>query len=350
MWLNRPAAATRPLGSLRAVEAGGTSIDRHLADAPADLARILGVHQYNCMVPTLADGLVACQQILDRIARRRDVGVVLVTGPAGFGKTTLAVQVAVVDGRPVAWVTVDEHSATPLALLRSIAVAVHALQPLPTAVVDALLGGEQTWYTSALPSLAAALRDRDGFVLVIDDAHHLTRRDALDCLDHLIDAWPLGSLLILASRSRLRLRVGRLLLAGRAARVEADDLVLSVGEATAIGHALGLNVPPEAIERLVERTEGWAAGLRLAMSMLAHPRTGYSGAAGIDDVDLAVREYLGEEFLDRLPVDLMRFLTRTAILDTLSGPVCDAVLGVEDSAAPPGERGTARRPLHRHHG
>ena len=228
------------------MEAGGTSIDRHAADATAELARILSVYQHNCMVPTLADGLVARQQILDRIAGRRDVGVVLVTGPAGFGKTTLAVQAAVADGRPVAWVTVDEHSATPLSLLRSIAVAVHALQPLPRAVVDALLGGEQTWYTSALPSLASALRDRDGFVLVIDDAHHLTRRDALDCLDHLIDAWPLGSLLILASRSRLRLRVGRLLLAGRAARVEADDLVLSVGEATAIGHALGLDLPPEA--------------------------------------------------------------------------------------------------------
>ena len=145
-----PATTTHPLIRLGHVEAGGASIVPDAADATAELARILSVYGHSCMVPTLADGLVARQQILDRIAGRRDLAVVLVTGPAGFGKTTLAVQAAVADGRPVAWVTVDEHSATPLSLLRSIAVAVHALQPLPLAVVDVLLGGEQTWYTSAV--------------------------------------------------------------------------------------------------------------------------------------------------------------------------------------------------------
>jgi hypothetical protein len=70
-------------------------------------------------------------------------------------------------------------------------------------------------------------------------------------------ALPVGSMLVIGSRVRLRLRVGRLLLAGRAVRVKADDLTLSVDEAAQMAHSLGLCLPPNTVEQLVERTEGW---------------------------------------------------------------------------------------------
>ena len=148
-----PPAAGRltPLGSLRAVEAGGTSIDRtrpmRRRTSPGSSASI-STTAWCRRWPTASSH--ASRSSTASHGDRTSGWCSSPDQPAS-ARPHSPCRSRCVDGRPVAWVTVDEHNATPLSLLRSIAVAVHALEPLPPAVVDALLGGEQTWYTSALP-------------------------------------------------------------------------------------------------------------------------------------------------------------------------------------------------------
>jgi LuxR family maltose regulon positive regulatory protein len=234
--------------------------------------------------------------------RAADAPLVTVCAPAGYGKTTLLAQWAARAGRECAWVTLDQRHDDPRLLLASLARA---------------LGRP----ASARRSSALLARERP-VLLVLDDVHLLRSRGSLALVATLAAQVPEGSTLALAGRS-LRLGVARARAAGRLFELGAADLALSHREEELLLRSLGAGAELSTIRR---RMEGWPAGTVLAALAL----DGTSADAGSGE-DTFVADYFELECLAGLEASDVRFLTRTAVLDRFSAPLCDHVLRTEDA-------------------
>jgi LuxR family transcriptional regulator, maltose regulon positive regulatory protein len=255
--------------------------------------------------------------------------VVQVSAPAGSGKTVLLRSWIAQAGRArqAAWVPVDSE--------------VHDPRPFWISLADALRG---TAAGSALVRPLTAAPDLDGWAvverlladlagledrlwLVIDDAHLLDSGEVLAQLELLVLRAPPELRFLLATRRDLRLGLHRLRLAGELTEIRAADLRFSLAEARALFGATGTALSEEALARLHGRTEGWAAGLRLAaLSLAGHPDP-ERFAAEFSGSDRTVAEYLLAEVLDRQSPRVRRLLLRTSMLDRVSGPLADALTG-----------------------
>jgi LuxR family maltose regulon positive regulatory protein len=171
-----------------------------------------------------------------------------------------------------------------------------------------------------------------GRVLVLDDLHRLHDPAGTAVIGALASRLPPAWHLAVASRSRPGAELGALRGQRRYLELGTDDLAFSAQEAaTALAQA-GVTVPDEAVESLVRRTEGWPAGIYLAALSL-RDRPEQAPAAQITGDDAALATYFRSEVLDRQPPETITFLLRTAVLERMSGPLCDAVLGATGSAA-----------------
>jgi ATP/maltotriose-dependent transcriptional regulator MalT len=255
--------------------------------------------------------------------------VVHISAPTGSGKTVLMRSWIAEAGlaRHAAWVPVDREVRDPRGFWISVADALRRtaagsalVRPLTAApdldgwaVVDRLL-------TDLAP-----LEDR--LWLVIDDAHLLGSGEVLAQLELLLLRTPPELRLVVATRHDLRLGLHRLRLEGDLTEIRAADLRFSLAEARALFGATGLELPGDALARLHARTEGWAAGLRLAaLSLAGHPDP-ERFAAEFSGTDRTVAEFLLAEVLDRQSEEARRLLLRTSVLDRVSGPLADVLTG-----------------------
>src|SRR3954470_6171247 len=233
-------------------------------------------------------GLVGRDRLLRRLLGARDVPLVVLLAPAGYGKTTLLCQWAQHDARPFMWLEREE--------------------------------------------LADAVDDLEApSVLVVDDAHLGDSTDAADAVLAAIADLPHGSQIALASRREPALPLGRLRAHRGMVELRSADLAMRRSEAAALVSSVGLDLHRHELQILMQRTEGWAAGLYLAALSL---RTGRDADAvsrfGGDD--RMVADYLRDEVLSELAAEDLAFVVATSVLDRLSGPVCDAVTGRGRSA------------------
>ncbi|HEY2268446.1 MAG TPA: hypothetical protein VGI96_37930, partial [Streptosporangiaceae bacterium] len=162
---------------------------------------------------------------------------------------------------------------------------------------------------------------------MVDDVHLLGPDQALRQLELLMMRAPDALRFVLGTRHDLRLGLHRLRLEGQLAEIRAGDLRFSVAEAGELFAGAGVELADPALVMLHERTEGWAAGLRLAaLSLAGHPDPGRF-AAEFSGSERTVAEYLLDEVLDRQPEDVRRLLLRTSVLERVSGPLADALAG-----------------------
>jgi LuxR family transcriptional regulator, maltose regulon positive regulatory protein len=273
-----------------------------------------------------AGGVVSRPRLFGRLAAQARVSVV--SAPAGSGKTVLLrswiSQAGLADC--AAWVPAGRGERDPqrfwlsvLAALRQTAAGSALVREL-TAAPD--LDG---WViTERLLADLAQLEDR--VWLVVDDVHELGP-DALRQLELLIMRAPPGLRFVLAARHDVRLGLHRLRLEGELAEIREPDLRFTVAEASELFAAAGVDLPEVAL--LVQRTEGWAAGLRLAaLSLAGHPDPGRL-AAGFSGTERTVAEYLLAEVLDRQGEQVRRLLLRTSILDRVNGELAGLLTGDE---------------------
>ena len=172
------------------------------------------------------------------------------------------------------------------------------------------------------------LADAHGDItLVIDDLHELTSPAALTQLTRLLADLPPHVHAILTTRHDLRLRLHQLRLAGQLAEIRAPDLRFTERETRELLHASGIALPEPAVALLHQRTEGWAAGLRLAALSLAGHRDPERFVAEFSGSDRTVSEYLIAEMLERQPDDVEDLLLRTSLLGRVNGDLADVVTG-----------------------
>jgi LuxR family maltose regulon positive regulatory protein len=278
--------------------------------------------------PGLPGWAVSRPRVTELIAQGSRWGpLTVVTGPAGAGKTmALALSVAA-EPRPVVWVTVDDFDNRPgvfwahvVAALLGSGVAVPAVPP------D--VRGRDAGHVF-LPGLAAALAAQDPPVtLVLDDLHLLTESKVLDGLDYALRNAGPGLRLVVSARMD-PLSLHRYRLAGELTEIRASDLAFTTDEAGLLLARHGCTLTADSIETLTRRTEGWAAGLRLAaLSMRTHPDPDRFVAELITD-DSALTAYLAEEVLNTQPPDVRDFLLNTSILEHVSAEAAIELAGNE---------------------
>jgi len=306
---------------------------------PATRAQRAGTPAFDLVVsklrsPPTRPGTVPRSSLIDRLEREVTRPVVSVVAPAGYGKTTLLSQWAERNGQAFAWVSVDEADNDAKVLLSYVATALDRVQPVGERVFEALASPESSVPGSVVPRLGSALWSMTTpVVLILDDVHLLRNSECRAALSVLADHVPAGSRLVLAGRDEPPVRVARLRAEGRLAEIGPGDLSLTVQEAASLLRAAEVVLVDEDVTELHRRTEGWPVGLYLAALYLREGGSPRGAAASFGGDDRFVSAYVESEFLARISRSQREFLTRTAALERMSGPLCEAVLEVPGSAA-----------------
>jgi LuxR family maltose regulon positive regulatory protein len=282
----------------------------------------------------LRDDDVRRGSILDRLASSRgDGSVVVISAPPGYGKSTILAQWADADDRPFAWLPLAPADNDPAMLLEGIVHALAGIVPLDPVVTEWAASPRPQFGRTVVPKLAASLAAApDPFVVAFDDAHYLTAPESVGLVGRMVEHVPVGSTVAISGRAEPALPMGRLRAGGGVLDIGLDDLAFDLEESRSLLGAAGADLDERELEAVVRATEGWAAGLYLAA--LAHIGGMRSGAPEpFRGNDRLMGDYLRSEVLALHSDDEIAFLTRSSVLDQLSGALCDAVLERSDSAA-----------------
>ena len=306
-------------------------------------ARPRSLLQTKLYAPRVSRSLVDRPRLSNRLGHLLGGGVrpalLLVSAPAGFGKSTLLAQSLLGtsrDGRPaVAWLSLDSGDSDPSTYWAYVLAAVRTSAPGVGGSAQVLLespGGAPV--NAVLTSLLNDLADSDEeVVLVLDDYHVVQAPDIHEAMTFLVDHLPPQLRLVIATRSDPPLPLARLRARGELVEVRAAELRFTEQEAASYFDVMGLQLSDDEVSSLEARTEGWVAALQLAALSLQ----GREDAAGFIDGfagdDRHVVDYLVEEVVHRQPEAVRDFLLRTSVLTRLSGSLTDAVTGRADGRA-----------------
>jgi LuxR family maltose regulon positive regulatory protein len=300
--------------------------------------------QTKLYIPPLRPNLVPRPHLIKRINQGLQLGykLTLISAPAGFGKTTLVSEWVASCERPAAWLSLDEGDNDPT---RFLAYLVAALQTHAANIGEGVLVVLQSPQPPPTDSILTALLNEittvpDNFVLVLDDYHVIdaTPVDASTSVDgaltFLLEHLPPQMHLVIATREDPSLPLARLRARSQLTELRAADLRFSSSEAAEfLNQAMGLDLSADDIAALEIRTEGWITGLQLAALALQGPISmqGHEDASSLiksfTGSHRFVLDYLIEEVLEQQSESVHSFLLKTAILDRLTGSLCNAITG-----------------------
>ncbi|MGH2854696.1 MAG: LuxR C-terminal-related transcriptional regulator [Solirubrobacteraceae bacterium] len=276
-------------------------------------------------------GIVPRRELFQRLAGAARV--TEISAPAGSGKTFLLrswVRTAGLTDQ-TAWVAIARGGLDPQGLWLTVLDALRDTT-IGSPLVRELTGAPHLDGWSIVERLLEDLQSLEQPVwVVIDDVHELRSNDALRQLELLLMRAPEELRFVLATRHDLRLGLHRLRLEGGLTEIRASDLRFTVEEARVLFKGAGLKLSDRAVELLEARTEGWAAGLRLAALSLAGNADPERFAAEFSGSERTVAEYLLAEVLEREPEDVRRLLLRTSILDRVNGELAELLTGAPGS-------------------
>ncbi len=285
-------------------------------------------------VPSPRSDLVTRRRLTERLNRGVRGRLTLVSAPAGFGKTTLLGEWSLQSELPVAWVELDAGDND---LGRFLTYLVAAVNKVRTGIEEDILEPLHTPQPPQMESVLTALVNElatipEDFAVVLDDYHAIEAPPVHDAVTFLLEHPPPQMHLIIASRTDPPLPLARLFAGGHLTKISAAELRFTPEEAVAfLNGTMGVDLTPEDIAVLEERTEGWIAGLQLAALTMQGREDLSSVVAGFAGSNHFILDYLADEVLRKQPENVQRFLLETCILDRLSGPLSDVVTGRSDS-------------------
>ena len=284
--------------------------------------------------PAIRDQVVPRERLLERLRAGSDLALTLVVCPAGSGKTTLLASwyQAETPRKPVAWLTLDDDDNDLMLLWSYVIEALRQVCPVVSRPAPHL--AEAAFVTDVwLPCLVNELTGQGEVVLILDDFHRLSGA-ALDTMAWFIGHAPSSLQLVLSTRTEPALPLASLRAHAELIELRLGDLRITTGEADEfLNGCLGLGLGREDVEALVDRTEGWPAGLYLAALSLSRDtdRHEFVTRFGVSR-NRHVTDFLEAEVLAAHDPPMQALMLRSSILDRLCGPLCDAVLEQQHSA------------------
>src|SRR5215207_8447360 len=286
-------------------------------------------------VPKLRRGLVARPRLLERMGNGAEARLTLVSAPAGFGKTTVLaawLYEASAEGRCVAWLSLDAADNEPASFWTYVVTAVQGAVPGVGASALELLASSPVQIELVLTTLLNELAAAPGEVwLVLGDYHLVDNHEVNEGLAFFLEHLPSQVHVVVSTRADPDLPLARWRVRGELVEIRAADLRFTPDETNAyLSVVTGLDLAAADVAVLAERTEGWIAALQLAALSL-QGREDVSGfIARFAGDDRYIVDYLIEEVLRHQAAAVRGFLLQSAVLDRLTGPLCDAVTGRDD--------------------
>ncbi len=281
------------------------------------------------VVPPLQSNLVPRPRLIERLNQGLQPGrrLMLVSAPAGYGKTTALVQWARSNQSPIGWHSLDQSDNEFDRFFRYLVAAWEEVQPeIRHSPLDKLLGALDPDRDAVLAAFINAAHEVPEHTALVLNDYHLIEEPAIhQSLTFLIDHLPSTFHFVLASRGEPPLPLARYRARGELLELGIEDLRFESQEASDLfNEKLGLLQTPEQIESLQAQLEGWIAGLKMAALALSRGLTEASRVA-VSGGQRFVADYLREEVLAHLPEEMRRFLLETSLLERLSGALCETV-------------------------
>jgi LuxR family maltose regulon positive regulatory protein len=290
--------------------------------------------QTKLFVPPLGSTWISRKRLIQRMDEGFQRRLILISAPAGFGKTTLLVDWVHQRKIPVAWFSVDKADNDPLWFLTYV---ISGLRKLKSGTGKSALEMLQSPQPPPVEAILINLINdviqiRTDFALVIDDYHLVDARPVHDMIAFLHENQPEQMHMILSTRADPPLPLSRVRSQNQLTELRAADLSFTSEETSRFYNThLNLKLSPADLELLEKRTEGWIAGLQLAALSLQGREDTSGFLTRLKGDNRYIADYLTEEVLDRQPGHLRNFLLQTSILEQLSGPLCDAVTQKKNS-------------------
>ena len=279
--------------------------------------------------PHLKPDLVLRPRLFTRLDEGLQKKLIVLSAPAGFGKTTLLASWLESSSLPSVWLTLDEDENDPARFLRYL---VAAFQQLDSAfddtVLELLSSPQPALHKAALTALLNQVEAlQTDSILVLDDFHLIGNPEIYQALDYILGYLPPGLHLVLSSRADPPLNLSRLRGQGEILDLRLADLRFTDDEVRDFfSRVKGLQFPEQDILKLAHRTEGWISGLQMATISLLGKEDSSSFVASFSGSNRYIMDYLIEEVLNQQTSDRQQFLLETSILDRLTGDLCDRVL------------------------
>lgn len=274
-----------------------------------------------------------------RLVRRMDEGLrpghllTLVSAPAGYGKTTLLSEWAAGTDQPIAWLSLDEGDNDPVRFWTYLVAALQQVDPNLGRGLPEALGSPQHPSIEALltPLINQIAALPEPLVLILDDYHLMSNTPIHQGIEFLLDHLPGHAHLVIATRADPPLPLARLRGRGQLTEIRQSDLRFTAKEAASfMNTSFGLDLSPQNLSALEARTEGWITGLQLAALSMEGRDDVAAFLSAFTGSHRYVLDYLTAEVMHRQDDDVQTFLLQTSILDRLSGPLCDAVVGISN--------------------
>jgi LuxR family transcriptional regulator, maltose regulon positive regulatory protein len=277
--------------------------------------------------------------LLELLGDAFDHKLTLLSAPAGYGKTTLLAQWwrAEETKVPFAWVSLDEQDNDPIRLWRHIVEALRQVVPeeedFGADVLVAMSAVGQKLIKTPLPMLLNELADLPyQMAVVLDDYQFVTEEESHKSVAFFVEHLPENVHLVISSRTEPPLPLGRLRARAQMNEIRSEQLAFTEEEAECLlNEKMGLDIGPDDLSVLLERTEGWPAGLYLASLSLQNKGNKHAFIESFGGSNRYIVALLVEEILASLPQKTREFLLETSVLRAMTGSLCDAVVGREGS-------------------
>ena len=288
-------------------------------------------------IPPVRPQIVPRPRLIEKLKEGLSYNLVLISAPAGFGKTTLVSEWIRLSQPQIQapWVSLDEADNDPVRFWDYFIAALKMHWPATNESTSAMLHSPQPYPSESI--LTALINDlttvSDDFAVVLDD-YHLIKNEAIHAgMTFLLEHMPPKMHLIIATRVDPELPLSRFRGRGTMLEIGADDLRFTLDETGALLQGLlGVTLSPEDIRALLERTEGWVVGLKMAALSLRGQQDVRSFLSTFTGSQRYVMDYLMEEVLKQQSEQVQDFLLKTSVLERLSGSLCDFVVEGGDSA------------------
>jgi LuxR family maltose regulon positive regulatory protein len=314
-----------------------------------DLSRIqgfssqaLGLLDGRFYRPPLPEGHVARPRLCQRLQAGLQGRLLLINAPAGFGKSSLAIEFS--QGLPAhwrsLWLGLSQRDSDPGRFLERLLEGLHQYCPALGGQAMGLLKMRQRhqpfafeqWLDGLLDELALYLQPSAPLLLVLDD-YHLAQGPVLDrCLQFFIGHLPVGLVLLVTSRQRPDWHLARLRLSHHLVELNEQDLRLTADESLAVIGRQPTGLRGQALDNLIQRSDGWVAGLRFWQLAASESSDDSAMPQALHGGEGLIRDYLLEEVIEILPPDVHAFLYDTACQERFCAQLCDALRGSGDSA------------------